>query len=37
MNYFINRKFGIAPGILLMKENGTDALWAASLKGILFF
>ena len=37
MNYFINQHFGIAPGILLMKENGTDALWAASLKGILFF
>ena len=37
MNYMINQKFGIAPGILLMKEHGADALWAASLKGILYF
>lgn len=37
MNYLIDQKFGIAPGILLMKEFGADALWAASLKGILFF
>lgn len=31
-NYYITSNIAIGPGIMLMKESGADAIWAASLK-----
>jgi hypothetical protein len=37
LNYHLNDKLSIGPGIIFMKESGADPLWAASLKGTWAF
>jgi hypothetical protein len=37
LSYFINDKIAIGPGIIFMKESGTNPLWAASLKATIAF
>ncbi len=33
--YYLKNKFAVSPGIILMKENKADPLWAVSIKGVL--
>lgn len=35
--YYINNKWGISPAIIMMKEQGVNALWAASINASLCF
>ncbi len=35
--YFISRDIGIGPGIIMMKENGANAIWSVALKGTFVF
>lgn len=37
LSYFINDKIAIGPGIIFMKESGTNPLWAAALKTTMAF
>lgn len=37
LNYSINPKISIGPGILVMKETGSDPLWSASVKATIIF
>lgn len=36
-NYFVSGKLSIGPSIIMMKDFGTNAVWAASLKATVYF
>lgn len=35
--YYISTKIGITPGLIMMKETGSDALWSGSLRAAMAF
>jgi hypothetical protein len=35
--WYVNKKTGITPGVLVMRESGADPLWAASVKATFAF
>ena len=36
-NYYISPKIAITPGLILMKETGSDAIWSGSLRAAMAF
>ena len=36
-SYYVNKNLAVSPAIILMKEHGADAFWAATVKALISF